>query len=455
MELLDKFLVELLVLFLVSLAICLGLVLSKDRHVHKSGRGHAGTAVQSAHSSPTPRIGGLAVVVAVAVGFLFVSPNTNGLNLSLLCVSLLPVFVAGFAEDLGYSVAPKWRVVAAMVSSLIAALTLGAWLQRVGVPGFDSLLAFAPIGIFFTMFATAGISNAFNLIDGLNGLSGAIGVVVATCLAIIASQAGVPEVAIAALITIPAILGFLAFNFPFGKIFLGDAGAYSLGHILAWVSVVLIARADAVSPWAVVLVFFWPIADTLLAIYRRLSTGKRTDQPDRLHFHQMAMRGIETLCSRRLSRNISNPIATVVLLPFVLVPAAMGVFFWDNSSAAVLALADSAVSFYVTFRLVALVAGSSSEPETAANVVGDSLAGSDIRIQSPQFTYSDLSGIYSQNGLLCDVRIYQTSFSIGWFLEAIEESGRRVVWPKRFHSDKLAWSEFQKAVNGDLRPVPN
>ena len=107
---------------------------------------------------------------------------------------------------------------------------------------------------------------------------------------------------------IAAVLGFMILNFPFGKIFLGDAGAYVLGHLLVWTSILLIKYQPSVSPFAVLLVFFWPIADTGLAIWRRLKLGNPTDRPDRLHFHQLTMRYLEIRFFGRDRRNISNPV---------------------------------------------------------------------------------------------------------------------------------------------------
>ena len=89
------------------------------------------------------------------------------------------------------------------------------------------------------------------------------------------------------------ILGFFLLNFPAGKIFLGDAGAYMIGHLLVWCAVILVNHSQELSPFAILLIFFWPVADTLLAIWRRWRQKRKTYQPDRLHFHQLVMRFLE------------------------------------------------------------------------------------------------------------------------------------------------------------------
>ena len=154
--------------------------------------------------------------------------------------------------------------------------------------------------ITFTTFWAVGISHAFNLIDGLNGLAGFTAIGAAFALATIAHKAGLAEHRDFLLMIAAAILGFLVFNFPFGKIFLGDTGAYLVGHLLVWMSLSILWNSSYVTPLAMLLIFFWPVADTLLAISRRLSLGKPIIQPDRLHFHKLMMRGVEiALLGRR------------------------------------------------------------------------------------------------------------------------------------------------------------
>ena len=100
------------------------------------------------------------------------------------------MFSIGLAEDLGYDMSPKARLIASASSSMVVILLFKVWLESLGIPGVDTLLMFAPFGILFTIFATVGVVNAFNLIDGLNGLSSYVTVSVAVSLSIIAFQAG-------------------------------------------------------------------------------------------------------------------------------------------------------------------------------------------------------------------------------------------------------------------------
>ena len=148
---------------------------------------------------------------------------------------------------------------------------------------------------------------------------------------------------------VAAVLGFLVLNFPLGKIFLGDGGAYAMGHLLVWSAIILINGSTDVSAFSILLVFFWPVADTGLAIWRRWKLGNPTDRPDRLHFHQLAMRFLEIRFFGRDRREIANPMATLILIPMISAPQVLGVLFWNDFRASVVSTAGMGLLFIVTY----------------------------------------------------------------------------------------------------------
>ena len=340
-----------------SFVLCLIIIVSSGYGFSRRGDGDQ-SAVQSAHSGFVPRVGGLAIYISIIVlipllsfGFIPLSLvfDLDIEGLTLLILSAAPVFSVGLAEDLGYDMSPKARLVASAVSSFIAILLFKVWLDRLGIPGVDTLLTFMPFGILFTIFATVGVVNAFNLIDGLNGLSSYVTVSVAVALSIIAFQAGNAQVSTFLVLVVASVLGFMVLNFPLGKIFLGDGGAYALGHLLVWSVIILISDATEVSAFAILLVFFWPVADTGLAIWRRWKLGNPTDRPDRLHFHQLAMRFLEIRFFGRDRREIANPLATLMLIPMISAPQVLGVLFWANFRASILSAAGMGLLFLITY----------------------------------------------------------------------------------------------------------
>jgi UDP-GlcNAc:undecaprenyl-phosphate GlcNAc-1-phosphate transferase len=107
--------------------------------------------------------------------------------------------------------------------------------------------------------------------------------------------------------------------------------------------------------WAILLTVFWPLADTLLAIYRRSRRNVATMAPDRLHVHHLVMRALEIHIVGRHQRHIANPLTTLVLAPFVLAPPLAGVLLWDNSVWAFVAVLGFTGLFFGSYGLAFVV----------------------------------------------------------------------------------------------------
>lgn len=333
-ELIDS---RLFFVFLSSALICGGIIAAFALTHRRWIREGDSNAVQSAHRKPTPRIGGVALVAAMVIFIAFL-PQARLSTYITFCFTLLPVFLAGLSEDLDHRVSPRLRLLAAVLSSALAIGLFQIWLPRTDLFLLDVLMPFAPFAIALTIFMGATACNAFNLIDGLNGLAAGTAIMVSIALALIAVKGGIPTAAQGALVLAGALAGFFIFNYPMGMIFLGDAGAYSIGHILIWLAIVLLVQIDEVSGVALLLVFFWPAADTIFSIYRRRRSKRAITQPDRLHFHQFVMRAIELVWLDRRRRHIANPLASATILLLAAAPVTAGVAFWDNTAAASLFL---------------------------------------------------------------------------------------------------------------------
>lgn len=292
-----------------------------------SGLRHGKETVQAIHEQPTPRTGGIAVFISLAVMTLMYTPQFFWVG-SYILLSAIPVFTVGLIEDIRGCVKPKLRLFAAFISGAVMIALTQAWLLRVDIPFIDTLLAIAPIGIAFTLLSCGGLAHAFNLIDGMNGLSGLTSITVALSLAVLAYLVGDTALVIFAAMIAVACLGFLMFNFPQGRIFLGDAGAYTLGHVLSWTGIMLVVRNPELSAWTVLLIFFWPVMETLFSIFRRVVNRVSADQADKMHLHHLVFR-----CVRRFqSTSRANPMSTVIMLPIIIIPAAAALFIWESVS---------------------------------------------------------------------------------------------------------------------------
>lgn len=335
---------------LVAMAFCIcgAVVLLRAKFPRLSGRAEDLHSVQSMHTKLTPRVGGLGIFGALALSALF-APNQVSERYADFIFATSLLFTVGLAEDLGFHMSPRRRLLATMGASLLSICLLGVWIPRTGIPGLDMFVDHWAIGVPLTLLVTATISNGFNLIDGVNGLASLTAIVAAIALSQIAQLAGYATMVHLAMMVAAGIFGFFLLNYPFGLIFLGDAGAYTIGFVLSWFGIAILLNAPDVSPWAILLTLYWPVADTSLAIYRRSRSNKDVSAPDRLHVHQMVMRALEICILGRDQRGIANPLTTLVLMPFVVAPPIVGVLLWNQNQNAFLACVGFGVLFFGSY----------------------------------------------------------------------------------------------------------
>lgn len=322
------------------------------RHIPYLAGGQRGLrAVQTMHTQPTPRIGGVAMFAAILVTVPLAPPSiTDRYSLFIMAASLL--FLVGLAEDLGWGVSPRNRLLAAGFSSMLVITLLNVWLPRADIQLLDGWLRYWAVGVPLTLLVTVGVANGFNLIDGLNGLAALSAIVAAIALALIADEAGYTVMVHLAKMLAAVILGFAVINYPFGLIFMGDAGAYTLGFVLSWFAIAVLINVPEASVWAMLLVVFWPVADTVLAIWRRSRSSLSAMAPDRLHFHQLALRALEIHFLGRGRRQIANPLTTLILSPQVAAPPMVGVFFWNQPLMAFMSVLFFTALFGITYYAI-------------------------------------------------------------------------------------------------------
>ncbi len=268
----------------VTFSACVLLVLTKRWHGKVSMDEAQG--VQKFHTAPTPRVGGVPIVLGLWAAWLNADQAVQELILPIL-IAGMPAFLFGFAEDITKRVSVLQRLLATFASGVLAWYITDYSLTRVDVWGVDNLLQFTLISVIFTAFAVGGVANSINIIDGFNGLASTASSLAFLGYALIAFQVGDTTLACASLVLAACVWGFFWVNWPFGKIFLGDGGSYFIGFALAWVAVMLLGRNPSVSAFAVLLVCVHPVIEVVFSIYRRKIKSAHPGHPDRLHFHSL------------------------------------------------------------------------------------------------------------------------------------------------------------------------
>jgi UDP-N-acetylmuramyl pentapeptide phosphotransferase/UDP-N-acetylglucosamine-1-phosphate transferase len=336
---------------LASFVLAQVLVLTADQHGSFSM--DAPGAIQKFHSTPTPRIGGIGIYLALLSASLLMPGTEAGDILNTILLAGVPALLIGLLEDVTKSVGVSIRLVVTLSSGLIACWLGGVSLSHLGVPVLDTLLQLAPVAVLFTGFCVGGVANAINIIDGFNGLASGTTTLCLLAIACIAAQVGDTPLVVAAVVVAAAVAGFWFVNFPWGKLFLGDGGAYFAGFALAWLAVLLPMRNAAVSPWASLLVCAYPIIEVLYSIARRQIKRQSAGQPDRHHLHSLVATQIIPKLLPSLNPTLQNSAVSVIMWICAAVPATAAILFHPHTGILVTCAFACGVAYHLIYRRVA------------------------------------------------------------------------------------------------------
>ena len=305
--------------------------------------------VQKFHTDPTPRIGGLPILLGLTGAWLCAPPELAKL-LGVMLIASMPALLFGVAEDLSKRVSARNRLFATLASGLLACYLQGSGLNRVDVWGVDALFAFWPVSFVFTAIAVAGMANAINIIDGFNGLAAGTVLISLAALGLIAYQVGDQNLTLLCMILAGATAGFIVLNFPFGKLFLGDGGAYLMGFMLAWTSVLLLLRNPAVSVWAPLLACGYPVTEVIFSIWRRRQHDMHPFSPDSLHLHSLLKVRVVMFHFHHWRPVLRNAMVSPVMWLYAMVPALAGTVFYQHTLWLTAAAAVSALVYFFAYR---------------------------------------------------------------------------------------------------------
>lgn len=326
--LLNPVLLPALLAGVVALMVALLLVLTQHWHGHLSMDSSVG--VQKFHTHPTPRVGGVAIAFGVAAGYLLAPSGSQDL-LGPLALAGIPAFAFGLLEDVTKRVSVRTRLLATMGCGVLGWAMTGYSITDANLPGLDWLLGFTVISVLFTAFAVGGIANAINIIDGFNGLAAGTVIIILMAFGLMAAALGDADLAHVCLILAGAAAGFLLVNWPLGKIFLGDGGAYFIGFSLAWLAVLMLHRHAEVSAWAPLLVCGFPVLEVLFSIVRRRRRNLSPGDPDRLHLHSLVKRRVARALLPNASNLARNSLTGAIMWLAALMPAAIAVQWPTNT----------------------------------------------------------------------------------------------------------------------------
>ncbi|MDL4838881.1 glycosyltransferase family 4 protein [Aquibacillus rhizosphaerae] len=233
------------------------------------------------HIDPTPRLGGLAIFLGVAISLLYLRPEHD--QLLEICIGAVIIIITGVLDD-KYQIRPTIK----LSGQLLAALVLvsgGVIIERITLP-FLGLVELNNFSIIITILWIVGISNAINLIDGLDGLASGVSTIALTSILIMAITDHRTIVIYFCIILIGSNLGFLFHNFHPAKIYMGDTGSMFLGYSIAVISILGLFKNVTLFSFVIpIIVLAVPIFDTLFSMLRRFINKEGIMMPDKKHIH--------------------------------------------------------------------------------------------------------------------------------------------------------------------------
>lgn len=273
--------------FASSFIICFIIIITTP--LHKKVTLDVDEGIQKFHMVPTPRVGGLGIFIGLVIAYFTSDHKLTTIIYYFILFGFFPFFF-GLLEDLTKTIKIIYRLIATLISGVIGWYISDASIKFVGINYIDCALSYQFISVIFTAFSVGGISNSINIIDGLNGLASFTIIVSLTAIGSIALSVGDINLAIGIFILACSVFGFFILNWPFGKLFLGDGGAYLCGSLLAWSCILLIERNNPVAPFAMLLICVYPFTEALFSIKRRLFSLNSITNPDALHLHSLIYR---------------------------------------------------------------------------------------------------------------------------------------------------------------------
>ncbi len=287
------------------------------------------------HDSVTPMVGGLAIFITLAIAVLWTMPSAPFIQA--LGLGSLLMLITGIAAD-RLELSAALRFLVQIGACLLMVLYGDVRLEDFGRLLYNGVLTLGWLAGPITIFSALGVINAYNMIDGMDGLAGMIFTVAAAGMALFAALAGQGEVLWILLLSISAVLGFMALNarLPWNKkarVFMGDGGSLVLGFILAWSFIALGSDhnetgARAFMPMTAVWLLALPLLDTTSLMWRRWRSGRSATSTDQNYLHHAFLRAGFSVIQTWLMITLVALVAGAVGILFELTHTPDYVSFW-------------------------------------------------------------------------------------------------------------------------------
>ncbi len=284
--------------------------------------------IQNIHIVETPRIGGLIIFIHFFFYIYFFEKNL----IFIFLISLLFLMPA-FYEDLNYSIQPLIRLILIFTGSLLIILNLESLPQFQFI--FNSLLNNNYFQIIFFTICLATVINGQNIIDGTNGLSALTGISIFGSLLYIGLYVNDHQLINISIIIINLLICFLLFNYPFGRIFLGDCGSYFIGLLGGYLTIYTFGKYPELPSWSAIVILYYPCQEVVFSYFRKIINKTSPFAADNLHLHLKIFYLIQ---SNKTNSKLFNALVAPFLSILWISPLALIPFAIQNHLLAILAV---------------------------------------------------------------------------------------------------------------------
>jgi UDP-GlcNAc:undecaprenyl-phosphate GlcNAc-1-phosphate transferase len=301
---------------------------------------------QRLHHDEVPRLGGL--IIFLFLSFLAFFKFESDL-LTLLLISFIPIAFISIKEDFFHNTTPQARILLMIFGCLVFLIFTPSHFPVIDIPFVRQLLNLKFAGFAFFVFSMLVIINGNNLIDGVNGNMGMTNLIQLLVLATLGFEIGDYEFSSLCILFLIPLIIFLLFNFPFGKIFMGDFGAYFYGFTLSGLVIYFFGKYDNLLSWNAALILFYPAMELLFSFVRKKFFQKQSPLiPDAKHLHSLIYLSI-----RKSKKNFNNSFSLIFLFPFTF--CSLFVLVSYDSLSKLIAIIVLFSIIYVCFYFIALL----------------------------------------------------------------------------------------------------
>ena len=306
--------------------------------------------VQKIHENQTSRLGGMCLLIALWIGFLFHPFMIERSMIINLFVYFSPLLTVTLFEDIHIHLSPYYRMLMMFLASLLFIFSTLQTLPELSIPVIGSVLNLPYILPIFYILALVAIMNGMNFIDGVNGL---LSVTVLSAffglglMAFILNDSDFLTIVI--IFSLPWLI-FLLFNYPLGKIFAGDVGAYWSGWVLGALCIHFFAKHQELLTWSVLLILFYPMMEVNFSVFRKIIQKKSPFHPDAEHLHLKIFFFFNKIfvAQPRRANNLVMPFLTF----FWLLPPLLAALFYENLIMTLLSLGILIFIYIGMYRVI-------------------------------------------------------------------------------------------------------